>query len=126
VVLLMRFILCLVLIVAFFGSSPGSLGLRMVMLILIFFTQYYPIVEDAIPLSLLWRTDILWRVFKQFEMPFFSHFSNHFKARHIERPGVRNFTFKTLSFVDGGGLVKSFTVDDIKVAVWDCDSFKSL
>ena len=55
----------------------------------------------------------------------FTHFSNHFKRQNVTRPGVGNLTFKTLSHVDGGGLVKPFSVDEVKVTVWDCDSFKS-
>jgi hypothetical protein len=43
----------------------------------------------------------------------------------MERPGVGKLPFKTLSFLDGGGLFKPFTVDEVMVAVWDCDSFKS-
>jgi len=55
----------------------------------------------------------------------FTHFRNHFKARSVGRPGVGNMPFKTLSMQDGGSLVKPFTVDEVKAAVWDCDSFKS-
>lgn len=40
----------------------------------------------------------------------------------MSRPGVENLPFKTLSHVEGGGLVKPFSVDEVKVAVWDCDS----
>jgi len=32
----------------------------------------------------------------------FSHFKNHFKAHHRNRPGVENLPLKTLSFMDGG------------------------
>jgi len=39
---------------------------------------------------------------------------------------VNNFRFKCLSLVEeGGGLVKPFSMDEVKVAVWNCDSFKS-
>ena len=40
----------------------------------------------------------------------FTHFSNHFKARSVGRPGVRNMPFKTLYMQNGGSLVKPFTV----------------
>jgi len=33
--------------------------------------------------------------------------------------------FKNLSYVEGNGLIKPFTVDEVKTAVWDCDNFKS-
>ncbi|KEH19229.1 hypothetical protein MTR_8g445150 [Medicago truncatula] len=42
------------------------------------------------------------------------------------RPCVGNLAFKTLSLVDGRGLVKPFRFDEVKAAVWDCDNFKSL
>ena len=39
---------------------------------------------------------------------------------------MNNFRFKCLSLVEeGGGLVKPFSMDEVKVAVWNCDSFKS-
>jgi len=56
----------------------------------------------------------------------FQHFFNHFKACAIERPGVDNLAFKTLSYVEGGGLIKPFSPEEVKAAVWDCESFKSL
>ena len=33
--------------------------------------------------------------------------------------------FRKLSFIERGNLTKPFSVDEIKAAVWDCDSFKS-
>jgi len=38
---------------------------------------------------------------------------------------VGNLHFKTLTFQDGSGLVKPFSIDEVKWAMWDCDSFKS-
>ncbi|MCH79554.1 cysteine-rich receptor-like protein kinase [Trifolium medium] len=55
----------------------------------------------------------------------FSHFSFHFRARGIERPTVDGLQFGTLSVTEGGSLVKPFTVEEVKAAVWDCDSYKS-
>jgi hypothetical protein len=55
----------------------------------------------------------------------FNHFKNHFKAPSVGRPGVGNLPFKTLSMQEGGGRIKPFTVEEVKAAVWDCDSFKS-
>ncbi|GAU47312.1 hypothetical protein TSUD_283800 [Trifolium subterraneum] len=42
------------------------------------------------------------------------------------RPRVEGLQFRTLSFAEGGGLVKPFSVEEVRVAVWDCDSCKSL
>lgn len=33
--------------------------------------------------------------------------------------------FRKISLLERGGLVKPFSEDEIKAAVWDCDSFKS-
>ncbi|MCI33673.1 endonuclease/exonuclease/phosphatase family protein, partial [Trifolium medium] len=55
----------------------------------------------------------------------FSHFSSHFKAVGVDRPRVDDLQFSTLSPSEGGSLVKPFSVDEVKVAVWDCDSYKS-
>jgi len=55
----------------------------------------------------------------------FMHFRNPFKATRVGWPDVGNLHFKTLTFQDGGRLVKPFSVDEVKAAVWDCDSFKS-
>jgi len=55
----------------------------------------------------------------------FTHFSNHFKKHQTFRPGVANMNFKTLTVVEGGSLVLPFSVDEVKAAVWDCDSYKS-
>jgi len=38
---------------------------------------------------------------------------------------VENLTFKNISYVERGGLIKSFSEAEVKVAVWDCDNFKS-
>ncbi|GAU51343.1 hypothetical protein TSUD_13210 [Trifolium subterraneum] len=55
----------------------------------------------------------------------FMHFASHFKASNVVRTGVDNLQFKRLSWPDSGSLTRPFSVDDVKDAVWDCDSFKS-
>ncbi|GAU45885.1 hypothetical protein TSUD_401090, partial [Trifolium subterraneum] len=55
----------------------------------------------------------------------FTHFASHFKASNVERPGVDNLQFKRLSWLDIGSLTRPFLVEEVKAAVWDCDSFKS-
>ncbi|MCI16757.1 endonuclease/exonuclease/phosphatase family protein, partial [Trifolium medium] len=55
----------------------------------------------------------------------FSHFSSHFRASNTARPTVDDLHFRTLSFVEGGSLVKPFSVEEVRAAVWDCDSYKS-
>jgi hypothetical protein len=54
----------------------------------------------------------------------FTHFAQHFKAQVGARPSVSNLQFCSLSMAEGGGLIKPFSMDEVKKAVWDCDSFK--
>jgi hypothetical protein len=55
----------------------------------------------------------------------FSHFESHFKANNVERPVVDNLQFRRLDPLQCGSLTKLFSVEEVKVAVWDCDSYKS-
>ncbi|GAU22999.1 hypothetical protein TSUD_98280 [Trifolium subterraneum] len=41
------------------------------------------------------------------------------------KPGVDDLQFHTLSFAEGGGLVKLFSIEEVRATVWDCDSYKS-
>jgi hypothetical protein len=56
----------------------------------------------------------------------FSQFVAHFKAINVDRAIVDEFQFCTLSYLDGANLIKAFSVEEVKVAVWDYNSFKSL
>jgi hypothetical protein len=55
----------------------------------------------------------------------FTYFSSHFKRMVEVRPGVYNLPFRRLSVIEAGSLTRPFTVDEVKQAVWDCDSNKS-
>ncbi|GAU27940.1 hypothetical protein TSUD_146550 [Trifolium subterraneum] len=54
-----------------------------------------------------------------------SHFVAHFKTSSVVRPRVDDLLFKTLNHMECSSLIKPFTRDEVKAAVWDCDSFKS-
>jgi len=54
----------------------------------------------------------------------FSHFSSLFKSRRVERPSLEALQFQLLSYGEGISLVKPFSVEEVKAAVWDCDNFK--
>jgi hypothetical protein len=54
----------------------------------------------------------------------FSHFSTHFKAYDVVCPSIEDMSFPTLSYREGAGLVKLFSLEEVKAAVWDCDNFK--
>ncbi|MCI19632.1 cysteine-rich receptor-like protein kinase, partial [Trifolium medium] len=43
----------------------------------------------------------------------------------MARPTVEDLQFRTLSFAEGGSLVKPFSVNEVEAAIWDCDSYKS-
>ncbi|MCI43635.1 endonuclease/exonuclease/phosphatase family protein, partial [Trifolium medium] len=54
-----------------------------------------------------------------------SHFASHFKKVTVDRPAVDNLLFKRLQSSEVGGLIKPFSLVEVKAAVWDCDSYKS-
>jgi hypothetical protein len=53
------------------------------------------------------------------------HFSNHFKARGLERPGVEELNFAKISNAESTNLIRPFSLDEVKQAVWDRDNYKS-
>ena len=55
----------------------------------------------------------------------FNHFSNHFQSKDVVQPGVEGLNFRKLSFIEAGILTKPFYIEEVKQAVWDCDSYKS-
>jgi len=55
----------------------------------------------------------------------FSHFASHFQPHFIHRPMIDGLQFQSLSYAEGGGLIKPFSVEEVKASIWDCDSFKS-
>ncbi|GAU35629.1 hypothetical protein TSUD_30470, partial [Trifolium subterraneum] len=55
----------------------------------------------------------------------FLHFASHFKAMNVERPGVENLRFKRLPQLESSSLTKPFSEEEVKSAMWDCDSYKS-
>jgi len=54
----------------------------------------------------------------------FTHFAQHFKSQNVVRPSVSNLQSRSLSMIDGGRLIKPFSMDEFKEAMWGCDSFK--
>ncbi|GAU35285.1 hypothetical protein TSUD_274870 [Trifolium subterraneum] len=54
-----------------------------------------------------------------------SHFASHFQAVTVDRPGVDSLTFKPLLPTEVGSLIRPFSLEEIKAAVSDCDSYKS-
>ena len=54
----------------------------------------------------------------------FSHFSTHFKSHDVVRPSIEDLQFPSLSYREGAGLVKPFSLEEVKAAMWDCDNFK--
>lgn len=56
----------------------------------------------------------------------FQHFKNQFNLVADERPGLGDLEIKMIGGQDGAFLIQPFLLEEIKEAVWDCDSFKSL
>ncbi|GAU10944.1 hypothetical protein TSUD_112380 [Trifolium subterraneum] len=54
----------------------------------------------------------------------YQHFSNHFRKQLHHRPDISRLEFRSLSSLHGADLTKPFLLEEIKAAVWDCDSFK--
>ncbi|XP_039683765.1 uncharacterized protein [Medicago truncatula] len=55
----------------------------------------------------------------------YNHYSSHFRALDVLRPGVDGLNFRKLSYTQAASLVQSFSLEEFKQAVWDCESFKS-
>jgi len=54
----------------------------------------------------------------------FNHFLNHFQSDVVVRPRPVDLNFCMLSYREGEALVKPFSMEELKAAVLDCDSFK--
>jgi hypothetical protein len=55
----------------------------------------------------------------------FYHFQNHFRKVQYSRSDISGLSFSTISELDREELTKPFLLEEIKSAIWDCDSFKS-
>jgi len=55
----------------------------------------------------------------------FHHFSSHLKNTPMARPGVETLRFRQLSLSEVGSLIRPFTQEEVKQAIWDCDIYKS-
>jgi len=54
----------------------------------------------------------------------FTHFRTQFQPTEHQRPNMEALDFRTLSYNEGARLVRPFTMEEVKAAVWDVDSFK--
>jgi hypothetical protein len=54
----------------------------------------------------------------------FNHFASHYRAS-VVRPGVQGLNFRKLSYAQASNLVCPFSLEEIKKAVWEYESFKS-
>jgi hypothetical protein len=55
----------------------------------------------------------------------FNHFQEQFRKRKMRHPSMENFMFKQLHDQESALLIKTFTGEEIKQAVWECKSSKS-
>ncbi|GAU46455.1 hypothetical protein TSUD_402220 [Trifolium subterraneum] len=54
----------------------------------------------------------------------YQNFRNHFQKKLHNRPDIDGLVFKLISSSDGADLIKPFFMEEIKAAIWDCDSYK--
>jgi len=54
----------------------------------------------------------------------FTHFRAQFQPTLNHRPSMEGLDFCTLPYHEGASLVRPFTMEEVKAAVWDVDSFK--
>ena len=54
-----------------------------------------------------------------------AHFAAHFQAHDAVRPSMDSLLFQQLDYGDSVNLIRPFSVDEVKAAVWDCESYKS-
>jgi len=54
----------------------------------------------------------------------FSHFFSHFKSSQVDRPGFDGLNFRTINVREGACLVKPFSLEEVKAAVWEFENFK--
>jgi len=55
----------------------------------------------------------------------YQHFSSHIKSLREERSRLEGSQFRKLSCAKAGTLTRPFSLEEVKQAVWECDSFKS-
>jgi hypothetical protein len=55
----------------------------------------------------------------------FEHFKERFRADSFNRPRMQHFDFKQIDEEDNLRLIAEFSEEEIKRAVWDCESSKS-
>ncbi|MCH86339.1 cysteine-rich receptor-like protein kinase [Trifolium medium] len=55
----------------------------------------------------------------------FNHFEHHFRSVRVPRPDIGNLQFQSISEDDAYLLERPFSEEEVKQAVWDCESFKS-
>jgi hypothetical protein len=54
-----------------------------------------------------------------------AHFSSHFQSTRGQRPSMDGMHFRMLPGREGTALIRPFSIEEVKAAVWDCDSYKS-
>lgn len=54
----------------------------------------------------------------------YTHFQSHFQQSSTQRPSMEGLHFRTLDYSQGASLIRPFSAEEVKAAVWDCDNFK--
>jgi len=54
----------------------------------------------------------------------YQYFKTHFQRSPVQRPDIGGLVFNSLAAAQGADLIKPFMLEEIKDAIWDCDSYK--
>lgn len=54
-----------------------------------------------------------------------THFTSHFKVIDVDRPRLEEMDFRKLFIQEATSLTCPFSLEEVKQAIWDCESFKS-
>jgi len=95
------------------------------MLTLSFFIALCPLGGEKIPYFSLIIDGTIVEGMERIRGLIFNHFSSHFRFVAGKRPSIENLNFNMLNVGQCGELTKHFSVEEVKQAVWDCDSYKS-
>jgi len=77
-------------------------------------------------IQLIWVNDVQVEGVQDIRAAVFNHFSSHFKAINVDRPAMEDLDFRKLSADESSALTRPFTLEEVKTAIWECDSNKSL
>ncbi|XP_024632722.1 uncharacterized protein [Medicago truncatula] len=77
------------------------------------------------PLHLLHVDGVIVEGVQNIRIAVFNHFASHYSSSDVVRPGIQGLNFRKLTYAQAGNLVRPFSLEEVKHAIWDCESLKS-